>query len=133
MIETRINREYVRTDCWSVIAKTCKEENGYNWLEVRIPNIAAGGLLFLSSEQYEAGDYLWFDLQIDPMTPGVVGNIRMKVKGQIKGDRGKREGLHSYSVEFTEISKSDRIRLDELIRMTNFKYKLESTSDIFDR
>ena len=133
MIETRINREYVRTDCWAVIAKTSREENRGNWLDVRVPNIAAGGLLFLSDLVYEAGESLWFDLQIDPLTPGVLGTIQMKTKGEVKGDRGIREGLHAYSVEFIEISKSDRIRLDELIRITNVKYKMECDMDIFDR
>jgi len=133
MLESQINREYVRTDCWSVVAKASKDENDERWFDVRIPNIAAGGLLFLSDLVFESGDSLWFELQIDPMTPGVVGNIRMKVKGEVKGNRGEREGLNSYSVVFTEISHSNRIRLDELILMTNMRYKLESTSDIFDR
>ena len=133
MIETRINREYVRTDCWSVVAKTSREEDYGSWIDVRVPNIAAGGLLFLTGLQYETGESLWFDLQIDPLTPGVSGMILMKVKGEIKGDRGVREGQRAYSVEFTEISKSDRIRLDELVRITNLKYKLDSECDFFDR
>lgn len=67
------------------------------------------------------------------MTPGLSGSIPMKTKGVIRGDRGIRDNLHAYSVEFTMISKSDKIRLDELVRMTNYKYKLENDSDIFDR
>lgn len=133
MLEQQIQREYVRTDSWSVTAKIGDEKDAIRWTEVKVPNVAAGGLLFLSENDYEPGKMLWFDLLIDPMTPGIAGKIPMKVKGEVGGFRGKRDDLNSYSVEFVEISKSDRIRLDELIRMTNFKYKLDSEGDLFDR
>jgi len=133
MLETRINREYVRTDYWSVVAKMSRDEISEQWVEVRVPNLAAGGLLFLSDLTFENGSELWFDLIIDPMMPGISGTIPMKVKGVVRGDRGIKDGLHAYSVEFVAISNSNRIRLDELVRMTNYKYKLENESDIFDR
>ena len=133
MLEAQINREYVRTDNWSIVAKVCRDEYTGKWVDVKIPNVAAGGLLFLTEATFEVGETLCFDLLIDPMTPGISGKIPMKAKGVVRGDRGMRDGLHAYSVEFTEISKSNRIRLDELVRMTNYKYKLDSESDIFDR
>ena len=133
MLETQINREYVRTDNWSIAAKVCKDEYGGKWSDVKIPNVAAGGLLFLTEATYEVGETLCFDLLIDPMMPGIAGKIPMKAKGVVRGDRGIKEGLHAYSIEFTDISKSNRIRLDELVRMTTYRYKLDSESDIFDR
>jgi hypothetical protein len=133
MYDNPINREYVRTDYWSVIAQISKEDDTEQWVDVQVPNIAAGGLLFLTDIAFELGDVLWFDLQIDPIMPGISGKIHMRVKGEIKGDRGMDKGLRSLSVAFTEISKSDRIRLDELVRMTNFKYKLDSDSGPIDR
>ena len=134
MLNSPVHREYVRTDNWSVIARAKKDGEKESWFDVRIPNIAAGGLLFLSEKEYALGDVFLFELKIDPLTPGIVTTIPMSAKGVIRGDRGKsRDGLHSYSVEFIEISKSDKIRLDELIRMTNYKFKLDSESDIFDR
>jgi len=41
--------------------------------------------------------------------------------------------LNAYSVAFTEISNSDRIRLDELVRITDSKYKMDIETDLFDR
>lgn len=133
MLANQINREYVRTDSWSVVAKVSRDENAEQWTEVKIPNVAAGGLLFLTDLEFADDDELWFDLLIDPMMPGIAGKIPMKVKGVVRGDRGIKDGLHAYSAVFTMISKGDRIRLDELVRMTNVKYKMDSESDIFDR
>ena len=73
-----------------------------------------------------------FDLHIDPMTPAIPRTIRMKVKGEITGDRGEKDDKRMFSVKFTEISKGDRIRIDELIRMTNLKYKVDAGIDNFD-
>jgi hypothetical protein len=133
MLENPIQRDYARTDSWSVIARASKDDGANQWFDVRIPNIAAGGMLFVTDRQLSLGDVLWFDMQIDPMTPGIIGVIPMKVKGEIKGDRGSKGSQYSYSVEFTEILKSDRIRLDELVTKTNHAYKLDSDSGIFDR
>lgn len=130
MLDTPINREYVRTDSWSVVAKVSKEDPPDRWVEVKVPNIAAGGLLFTSSAAYETGAVLWFDLQIDPIMPGITGKIKMKAKGEIRGNRGEKDGMCSYFVVFSEIRKNDRIRLDELIQRTSVKYKMDSESDI---
>ena len=135
MYETPINREYVRTDNWSVVAKTSKDKDAETWIDVLVPDVAAGGLLFLADVEYIIGDELWFELRIDPMTPGVYGTIRMVVRGAVRGDRGMRNEKHAYSVVFTEISDGDKIRLDELIRLTNFRYKVDSDpgTEIFNR
>jgi len=133
MLETQIHREYVRTDSWSVIAKVSRDDATEKWYVVQIPNIAAGGLLFRADTTFEEGEVLIIDMQIDPLAPGITGKIPMKVKGVVKGDRGMIDGLHAYSIVFTEISSSDRIRLDELVRMTNYKFQMESESSIFDR
>jgi len=135
MIETPIHREYVRTDNWSVVAKIHKDKDAdtEEWTEVKVPDLAAGGLLFLTDLTFEKGDELWFDLEIDPMTPGIYGKIRMKAKGEIRGDRGIRDEKHAYSVEFLEISETDKIRLDELILLNTIKYKVDAETDIFDR
>ena len=133
MLENPIHRDYVRTDSWSVIATARRDGDAEHWFDVRIPNIAAGGMLFLAEGQYDVGEELWFDMQIDPMTPGITTKIPMKVKGEIKSYRGEKDGLHSFSVEFTEILKSDRIRLDELVRKTSYQNMLGTESSIFDR
>lgn len=133
MVEPQIQREYVRIDNWSVAAKVCKDEYIDKWQDVRVSNIAAGGLLFLTELVYNIGVELHFDLSIDPLMPGFARSITMKVKGVIRGDRGMIDGLHAYSVGFTEISRSNRVRLDELIRMTNAKLKCESVPDFLDR
>jgi len=122
MWENPSNRAYVRTNTWSVTAKVSKDESAVEWFDALVLDMAAGGLLFLSEITHETGDALWFDLQIDPMTPGIHGKIPMKMKGEVRGNRGMRNGMNSYSVAFTDISKSDRIRLDELVRMTNSAY-----------
>ena len=132
MEEYTINRSYVRTNTWSVTAKVStdatEDEDDVEWVDALVLDMAAGGLLFLSDIPHVTGDLLWFDLLIDPMAPGFYGKIKMKARGEVKGNRGMRNGLNSYSVEFTEISKGDRIRLDELVRMTNSGYKAEDDS-----
>ena len=128
MWENPTNRAYVRTNTWSVTAKVSKDETAEEWFDALVLDMAAGGLLFLSEIPHETGDALWFDLLIDPMTPGIHGKIPMKAKGEVRGNRGMRNGMNSYSVAFTEISKGDKIRLDELVRMSNTAY----SSDIDD-
>jgi len=133
MFETPTKREYVRTDNWAVVAKICKDENAGQWFDVLVPDVSSGGLLFLTDLEFMKDDALSFDLQIDPMTPGIYGIIRMKAKGAVRGDRGVRNGKRAFSVEFTEMSETDKIRLDELIRLTNFRYKMDEGTTIFDR
>ena len=126
MWENPTNRAYVRTNTWSVTAKVSKDETAEEWFDALVLDMAAGGLLFLSEIPHETGDALWFDLLIDPMAPGIHGKIPMKAKGEVRGSRGMRNGMNSYSVAFTEISKGDRIRLDELVRMTNTAYNMDA-------
>ena len=121
MTKNPINRLYVRTDSWSVSAKV-RSGDAQQWLEVTVLGIAAGGLLFLTDMPYKKGDLLWFDLKIDPMAPGIAQRIPITAKGEIAGDRGTKDGKHAFSARFTEISKKDAIRIDELVRMTNHKY-----------
>jgi len=136
MYENPIQRDYIRTDNWSISATISRvdsdgqDEQNY---DARIPNIAAGGALFLSDAPFEKGEAIWINMEVDPLSPGITRTIPMKVKGVIRGDRGMREGLHSYSVEFTVISNSDRIRLDELIQKTNYQGLMGLESDIFSR
>jgi len=131
MLRTPINRQYVRTGNWSVSAFVSRDDTD-PWSDALVLDIAAGGLLFITDTSYEKGDLLRFDLQIDPMTPGISRKIPMKVIGEIISNRGIRDGKQAFSVKFTEISKEDRIRIDELIRMTNYKYKVDSEVDSFD-
>ena len=132
MLATPINRQYVRTDNWSVTASISKDGSA-QWHDASVLDIAAGGLLFLTDSSYDKGDSLRFDLSIDPMAPGISQIIQMKVAGTITDDRGIRDGKRAYSVKFTEISNKDRIRIDELVRMTNYMYKLDSNLDYLDR
>ena len=130
MLATPINREYVRTGNWSVTAKACRE-NSNRWSEISVQDIAAGGLLFLAEETYDIGEVVIIDMLIDPIVPGVPWTIPMKVTGEVRGDRGMRDGMRAYSVRFTEITKDNKIRLDELIRMTNHKYAVDAESDYY--
>ena len=130
MLETPINRNYVRTGNWSVTAKVSRSDSKSS--EASVLDIAAGGLLFVSDVNYENGELLRFDLHIDPMAPGIPRKIRIKTKGEVTSNRGIRDGKNAFSVKFTEISKEDRIRIDELIRMTNYKYKIDAGLDNFD-
>ena len=131
MLETPINRQYVRTGNWSVTSKVSKDDT-QQWSDAPVLDIAAGGLLFLTDQPYKIGDLLRFDLYIDPMAPGISRTIKMTAKGEITGNRGVRDGKTALSVKFTEISKSDRIRIDELIRITNYKYMLDAGLDFLD-
>ena len=131
MWETPINRRYVRTGNWSISAVAGKED-AEKWSDVSVHDIAAGGLLFTSEMPYETGDLLRFDLLIDPMAPGIARRIPMNVKGKITEERSMRDGKRTYSVIFTEISRDDRVRLDELVRITNYKCMLDTGLDYLD-
>jgi len=131
MIEAQTQREYVRTDSWSVSAKVCKATDPDEWYDVQVPNIAAGGALLSTKAVLAIGDEVQLDMEIDPMTPGITRKVPMKAKGIIRSDRGSNEVTYTYSVEFTEISKNDKTRLDEMIRMSNYSLKLGSEADEF--
>ena len=121
-------RAYVRTDNWSINAAISKTETSKKWEEVEVTEMSAGGLTFNSSTQFSVGDTIWFDLHINPMIAGMPYEFDAKVKGKIKSDRGQVGGSHEYGVEFQEIPYSTRVRLDELVRLTISKYKLDASS-----
>ena len=131
MWENPTNRAYVRTNTWSVTAKVSKDETAEEWFDALVLDMAAGGLLFLTDLTHDTGDELWFDILIDPMTPGIHGKIPMKAKGEVRGNRGMRNGMNSYSVAFTDISKSDKIRLDELVRKTISAYNADADDFLY--
>ena len=133
MMENLINREYVRTDNWSVTAKVCRENDSANWSDVEMPNIAAGGALIVTETLFETGEVILIDMEIDPVTPGISRKIPIESKGVIRGDRGTKEGKHIYSVEFKGMSSKDRTRLDELVRMTNYSLRLLSESALLSQ
>jgi len=133
MYEVPIQRDYVRTDNWSITAKAGKTDDPDSWFDVRVPNIAAGGALFTTDVVFDIGEKVWLSMEIDPMAPGFVMKIPMKVEAVVRGDRGTKDGLNSYSVEFTMISNNDRIRLDEIIMKTNYQFMLNSESDALSR
>jgi len=119
----------VRTAVWSVGARISKDSDVKQWFDVRVIDIAANGLLFLTDIMWNVGDMLWFELFIDPIMPGIYEKIQMKVKARIVGDRGIQDSMSAYGVEFAEISEADKIRLDELIRLTNPRTKMEAGLD----
>ncbi|MCL2719507.1 MAG: PilZ domain-containing protein [Lachnospiraceae bacterium] len=112
-------RDYVRTNNFTVSAKI--SEDGKIWHEVKVPNIAAGGLLILTDRDYAPSDVLWFDLKIDPRL-AIIVPITLKIKGVVKVDRGIYDDKRMYAIVFTDISLSDQIRLDELVHMAAHKY-----------
>lgn len=112
-------RDYVRTNSFKVNAKI--SEDGKVWYDVKVPNIAAGGLLVLTSREYKAGDELWFNLEIDPCITYVIP-IKIRLKGIVKNDRGLYGNERMYAVVFSEISTGDQIRLDELVHMAISRY-----------
>ena len=122
-------RAYVRTDNWSVHASISKTEVSKQWEEVEVTEMSAGGLTFNSTTQFSIDDILWFDLNINPMIAGMPYEFNAKIKGKIKSDRGQTGGSHEYGIEFQELPYSTRVRLDELVRLTISKYKLDMSSE----
>ena len=131
MIYSQVHREYVRTDNWSISAKIRRDSEVGPWFDVKMPNIAAGGALILTGKPFEVGEEVWIDLEIDPITPGITRKIPMKFKSVVRSDRGLTDGLNTYSIEFTGISKNDRTRLDELVHKTNYSSLLNVEADGF--
>jgi hypothetical protein len=120
-------RGYTRTSSWEVSAKISADK--HKWTEAEVLDIAAGGLLFLADSSHNVGEQFYFDLEINPKLLEVHGAVKIKVKGQIKSDRGVQKKKNAYSVEFTEISRSDQIRLDELVRLSTAKFRLHDVDD----
>ena len=103
--------------------------DGKSHFAVKVLELSAGGLLFQSGIQYKIGDSLRFKLRIDPLHHGGIGvgfynTIIMDIKAVIKTHREDAE-KYTYGVKFTGISNSDKIRLDEFVRFTIFKYMLD--------
>ena len=117
------NRSYARISNWNIDAKL--SEDGNQWFDANVIDIAASGLFFLTDRPYAEGDSLWFDMLIDPKIIEVHKKIKLKVKAIIRSDRGVKNNLRAFGAEFIEISDSDTIRLDELIRVTNERYGAE--------
>jgi hypothetical protein len=110
-----VKRDYVRTSYWSVEAKFSKDNR--TWFDADVPNIAAGGVLLLTSRPLYKGDTIWIKLTIDPIL-GPSMAIRVSAKALIVADRGVQDEMNAFAASFTEISQSDQIRLDELVRLT---------------
>jgi len=113
-------RDYVRTNNFSVSARISKD--GRVWNEVKVPNIAAGGLLIHTDQDFTCGEEVWFDMKIDPRIARIVP-ISVKTKGIVRVERGDYADQHQYAITFTEISSGDQIRLDELVHMAAHKYR----------
>ena len=119
-------RKYVRTENWSVTAKASKDADGEQWFDAQVEELSAGGLLFETELFCKKGDTLRFDLEINPLMPGITDYIQVKAKGLVKSVRERHNDLLVYGVEFSDISNSDQIRLDELVQLTIKKYMLDS-------
>jgi len=113
-------RDYIRTSNWNIHAKISADKK--QWFDVQVPNISANGLLFLTDRSYEKDDTVWFDLKIAPMAIGPDFKVNINVKAIVQSDRGTQDNMRIFSVKFTEISDSDTIQLDELVRLTVSKY-----------
>ena len=130
MMDYRVSRQYVRTDNWSVKAKASEGESDKGrWFDVKISEISAGGFLCEKDMVFKKGDTLWFKLHIDPMIPGISDEIKMKVKGVVRSDRGKSESGLSYGIEFVEIAEPDRLRLDALVTRTISRFGTGAIND----
>ena len=119
MEEVFTKRDYVRTNNFTVSARISKD--GKVWHEVKVPNIAAGGLLIHTDQDFICGEEVWFDMKIDPRIVRIVP-ISVKTKGVVKVERGDYADKHQYAITFTQMSTSDQIRLDELVHMAAHKY-----------
>ena len=114
------SRTYVRTGNWQITAQSSNDNE--EWTDVKVPNISASGLLFLSNQAFNNGDIVWFKLVIDPLlvTPSIT--CKITASGVVKSVRGEQDGMQLYAVQFKEISQSDQIQLDELVHMSVAKY-----------
>ena len=126
-METKI-RINPRTNNWKISAKI--SEATKEWFEVKVPDISAGGLMFRTERTYQDGDALHFDLLVDPVMHDIYGKIKemhIKAKAVIVSHRNSKNNTNSFGVKFTEMAAGDRVRLDELIRLTIMKYGNDSS------
>jgi len=108
-----------RTNMWNVIAKASEDKK--QWISVVIPNISVGGVSFATDKDYEIGDRLWFDLDIDPILPSIQ-KFKLVVQCEIKNARELDGGIINYGTIYCDISNINNARLAELIDRTILIY-----------
>jgi hypothetical protein len=116
-------RDYIRTSYWSIVAKISDDEQ--KDVPVTVPNISASGLLFQTEKEYKEGDHVQFELDIDPLIVMPSLHLIIKSSVHIVSDRGVKDNVHTYAAKFKDISHSDRIQLDEMVRMSIAKYGVD--------
>ena len=104
-----------RTNMWNVVAKASEDRK--SWFSVIIPNVSAGGLMFSTDKPYDIGDRLWFDLDIDPILPGIE-KYQLLVQCEIKNKREIYDTINGYGTIFCALQNSDATQLNELIDRT---------------
>jgi hypothetical protein len=113
-------RDYIRTSYWNIEATISDDES--KDVPVKVPNISASGLLFQTEKEYKEGDHVSFKLDIDPLIVMPSLHLIIDAKVHIVSDRGVQDNLHTYAAKFKDISHSNRIQLDEMVRMSIAKY-----------
>ncbi|MCL2755165.1 MAG: hypothetical protein FWD35_05565 [Oscillospiraceae bacterium] len=116
-------RGYQRTDRFTIIGKARPASDvpvKGGWDSIDVLNMAAGGLLFIIEKAYSVGDVLEFELDIDTNVISRLENyqsikINVKCRAVVKYHMGIQGDKNTYGAAITEMSQSDKIRLDELI------------------
>ena len=102
-------RKYQR--CTSTICKALMSTDSRRWSEIDLFDISAGGLRFVSQNQFPVNMPLQFQLKVYNM----LSEFNMRVEGHIL--RSELKGAkQEYSVKFDDMNKYTRVQLDELIK-----------------
>jgi c-di-GMP-binding flagellar brake protein YcgR len=102
-------RKYQR--CTSIMCKTMMSVDGARWDDVDICDISAGGLKFLSKNDFDLTTKLHFNVYFY----NLLSEFNIRFNGYlIRKDNEKDYSL--YSVRFMNVNKHHEVQMDELIK-----------------
>jgi len=119
---------HIEGESWELSSMICDDGKTDKWFDVNLSNLSSTGLLFLSRTPYEINDELYFRLTIAPKKNSYAmsyGIIRMNIKVAVK----RCESVHfehEIGVEFVDLSRADKVKLNEFINGTIFKHFTEA-------
>lgn len=115
------HKKYQR--CETLVCKALASIDGVNWGNIDVKSISAGDMLFSAGYILDEDAKLYFNLYIYNM----LSEFNIKMEGRIVRSDSNIDKL-LYCVQFENMSKYERVQLDELIRS---RITLGSTYDYF--
>ena len=114
--ENKSRRMYGRTD--KAICKLYVSKGAEKWTEVYAVNISAGGTKFISRlVQLNEGEEIFVRIDLLSGLSEFVFKTRAKI--------ARKENEETYAVQFLDLSKTNEVMIDEIVRANNKRFLSE--------